>query len=326
MSSLSDRALDKIGRSLATSEIEGANVDDRYVLVRLVGEGGMGAVWEAEDSALGRRVALKIVDPIVAGPALTGRLVREAKLLAGLEHPGLVPVHDTGTLADGRVYCAMKLVRGERLDAHLANIRSRPDRLRLFLRVCEPVAFAHAHGVVHRDLKPSNVMVGPFGEVLVMDWGVAKVLAGAGDEEVRTAVSAPAPSGLIAGTAAGTVVGTRGWMAPEQERGEAGVDVRADIWALGRLLAFILADGDQIPKPLSSIVARACAESRGARYPSVEALAADVARYLDGEAVSAHPESILERAVRFARRHEVAILLLLAYLLARAAVYLIMRR
>ena len=106
-------------------------------------------------------------------PDVAARMLREARTLAQLEHPGIVPVHDVGTLADGRVFYAMKLVRGAPLDALPATPLA--ERLRIVERICEAVAFAHAHGVIHRDLKPQNVMVGPFGEVLVMDWGVAKL-------------------------------------------------------------------------------------------------------------------------------------------------------
>ena len=107
---------------------------------------------------------------------LSARLLREAKIIARLEHPGIVPVHDVGTLPDGRVFYTMKLVQGQRLDQHAAELGGVPERLRTFQKICEAVSFAHAHDVVHRDLKPQNIMVGRFGEVLVMDWGLAKLL------------------------------------------------------------------------------------------------------------------------------------------------------
>src|SRR4029077_8910875 len=130
-----------------------------------VGSGGMGTVYLAEDSALGRRVALKILDLPELRGELSARLLREAHILARLEHPGIVPVHDAGTLADGRVFYAMKFVKGERLDVLAARMEMLSDRLRVFQRICEAAAFAHAHGILHRDLKPENIMVGPFGEV-----------------------------------------------------------------------------------------------------------------------------------------------------------------
>ena len=141
-----------------------------YRLEEEIGRGGMGIVYRALDTRLERRVALKVVPP----GASVERIRREARVLAQLEHPGIVPVHDVGDLADGRVFYTMKLVAGAGLEAWLAAGPALADRLRVFERACEPVAFAHARGIVHRDLKPQNVMIGAFGEVLVMDWGVGE--------------------------------------------------------------------------------------------------------------------------------------------------------
>src|SRR5216684_2227612 len=135
--------------------------------------------------------------------ALARRLNREAHVLARLEHPGIVPVHDVGTLADGRVFYAMKFVEGQRLDKHIESVPSLPDRLRLFLRICDAVAFAHACGVLHRDLKPANVMVGAFGEVLVMDWGLAKILRDSAPSEAPAdpdAAIVQTPNALLSGS------------------------------------------------------------------------------------------------------------------------------
>src|SRR6516164_9083138 len=159
MKFLSDRALDRL-RGSGTPDLSGT----RYELRELIARGGMGAVYAAEDGKLNRRVALKVLDSTGAAPELTQRLIREARILAQLEHPGIVPVHDVGTLPDGRVYYTMKFVRGLRLDQYITQLDSLPQRLRLFLRVCDAVAFAHARGVLHRDLKPANIMVGSFGE------------------------------------------------------------------------------------------------------------------------------------------------------------------
>ena len=145
-----------------------------YELRGVLGSGGMGTVYRAWDRKLGREVALKVVN--ANAPAdLAHRAVREAGTLARLEHPGLVPVHEVGKLPDGRAFYTMKLVRGKRLDAALLEMTTLAERLGVFERICEAVAFAHAHGVVHRDLKPENVMIGEFGETLVLDWGAAKV-------------------------------------------------------------------------------------------------------------------------------------------------------
>ncbi|HYM80658.1 MAG TPA: serine/threonine-protein kinase, partial [Candidatus Limnocylindria bacterium] len=221
---LSDAALERLRQG------DGPCLPDHehYRVLEEIGRGGMGTVYRAEDVRLGRRVALKVLNLLDPSGDAAARMRREAQILARLEHPGIVPVHDAGTLADGRVFYAMKYVRGLRLDRWVASATSLAERLRLFTRVCEAVAFAHAEGVVHRDLKPENVMVGPFGEVLVMDWGVAKVLADPardGTGHAGTADPARAPSGPTASTPipsqpaqteAGTVLGTPGYMAPEQ--------------------------------------------------------------------------------------------------------------
>src|SRR5271155_2973002 len=164
-----------------------------YRFVGALGRGGMGAVFLVEDSRLGRRVAMKVLDLPDRSGALEARLVREARVLAQLEHPGIVPVHDAGSLSDGRVFYAMKYVEGRRLDQYAASRESPPERLRVFQKICDAVAFANDRGVLHRDLKPENVMVGPFGEVLVMDWGVARIVGGAtGQISARSASAASA--------------------------------------------------------------------------------------------------------------------------------------
>jgi serine/threonine protein kinase len=291
----------------------------------------MGSIWEAEDPELARSVAVKVLDLPDDSGDLAARLRLEARVLARLEHPGIVPVHDVGSLPDGRPFYAMKLVRGERLDAAAARLATLPERLRLFLRVCEPVAFAHAQGVVHRDLKPENVMVGPFGEVLVLDWGIARVISVAGLERSghlgADPASAPARTAApAAGTAAGSVLGTHGFMAPEQARGEDGVDHRADVFALGALLTALVGEAVSPSRRLAAIVARATAGRPDERYPDVGSLAADVTRLLDGEPVTAYRERSWERAARFAARHRVALLLVAAYLAARAAILLVYGR
>jgi serine/threonine-protein kinase len=164
--------------------------------------------------------------------------------------------------------------------------------------------------VIHRDLKPANVMVGEFGEVVVLDWGVAKVTA---DESSTPTHST---SGSNGNTADGVVIGTPGFMAPEQSAGAIGIDGRADVFALGAILRE-LAGVEKVSAPLHSVIRRATALNQDERYPSVDALAADVRAWLDGAAVSAYSESIWERAVRLYRRNSALILLLLAYLVVR---------
>ncbi len=295
-------------------------VDGRYTVLEEIGRGGMGAVYRVRDEALGREAAMKVTAATGPHAELDARLARESGVLAGLEHPGIVPVHDAGVLADGRRYYVMKLVRGLTLDRHLADVPGLHERLRLFERITEPVAFAHARGLVHRDLKPGNVMVGPFGEVLVMDWGVAKQLGGEGrgtrDEGTAAADGARAPHR----TDPGVVLGTPGFMAPEQAAGAAAeADQRADVYALGAILAGMIA-GLATPRPLRAIVARAMAEAPPDRYADARELAADVARFLDGAKVAAYAESWRERAARRLRPYRLAIALVLTYMVMRALV------
>jgi serine/threonine-protein kinase len=141
---------------------------DRYVVTEEIGRGGMGGIYLAHDELLGRDVAIKVSNAIGSAEA-EARLRREARVLAALEHPGIVPVHDAGRLADGRLFYVMKRVHGTTLRAFVETAPSLGDRLRVFERICDAVAFAHARGILHRDLTPDNVMVGEFGEVLVLD-------------------------------------------------------------------------------------------------------------------------------------------------------------
>ena len=319
MTGLPDETIRHLRRALAWPEVGG----ERYLPIEPIGQGGMGVVYRAMDRVLGREVALKVLRPELADEALEERLRREARILARLEHPGIVPVHDAGVLADGRVYYVMKLVHGVRLD-EFTRTATRGEALRLFLRLLDTIAFAHAQGIVHRDLKPSNIMVGSYGEVLVLDWGIARVL-GAPD----VADSVPAGDSVAAGaepaTRPGLVLGTPGFMAPEQARGEnAGLDHRADIYALGRLLAEVATRGGR-SRPLESIVGRATAPSPGDRYATAADLARDIVRLLDGGPVSAHREGSLERLGRLYQRYQTPILLVLAYLTMRL-LFLVFRR
>jgi serine/threonine protein kinase len=277
---------------------EWPDVGERYEITRRLGRGGMGIVYAAQDRVLQREVAIKVLHEIGSHAAVE-QLLAEAQILARLEHPGIVPVHDAGALADGRVFYVMKLVRGDRLDAAIAA-RTLNERLDVFLRICEAVAFAHANGIVHRDLKPDNVMLGTFGEALVMDWGVAKV------------AGAP-PDGAA-------VAGTPGYMAPEQERDARSVDARADIYALGVILEAMLPDA--APKALVAIARHARAAQVEQRYADVSALVRDVNQFREGAPVDAYRESPLERLARVYRRHRVPITLVLVYMVVRVILLL----
>jgi eukaryotic-like serine/threonine-protein kinase len=344
MKFLSDKALERLRDGSEEPDVQGT----RYRLLERVARGGMGVVYAAEDEKLQRRVALKVLEVPGTDSDLANRLIREARVLAQLEHPGIVPVHDVGTLADGRVFYTMKFVEGQRLDKFIRSVPSVPDRLRLFLRICDTVAFAHAHGILHRDLKPANVMVGPFGEVLVMDWGLAKVLHAKPKNEIRAndpdaaILEMPkqeAPFGDAPHNAAvtehGTVMGTPGYMSPEQARGDVDqLDVRSDIYSLGALLGFLLtpqpdilpATRRRLDKSLESICTKAASTIPAERYPTVQELAHDVSRYLDGLAVTAYRETLFEKAGRFYRRYRFFILLIATYLVMRVLILFFMRR
>ena len=340
MRHLSDKALTRLRDGAELPDLSGT----RYRLLGQIARGGMGVVYAAEDEKLERRVALKVLDVPGVEVELASRLMREARVLARLEHPGIVPVHDVGTLANGRVFYTMKFVEGQRLDKYLQTVDSIPDRLRIFLRVCDPVAFAHSRGVLHRDIKPANIMVGSFGEVLVMDWGLAKIVAqSAGDAlqhsgatlfESPKAVSTDTDTTQVSViTGHGTVLGTPGYMSPEQVRGEVqSLDSRSDIFSLGALLRFMLNERNslgsspRLDKSLQAIYEKASAEKPESRYASVQDLALDVSRYLDGLAVAARPESSFEKASRLYRRYRFFILLIAAYLLMRLILLLVLKR
>jgi eukaryotic-like serine/threonine-protein kinase len=248
-------------------------------------------------------------------------------LLAQLEHPGIVPVHDVGTLPDGRLFYTMKLVQGQRLDQRAAKFGGLPERLRMFQRICEAVSFAHAHGVLHRDLKPQNVMVGPFGEVLVMDWSLSKLLRAKNDvvEGGPRLSSPPAKESPATITAHVTILGTPGYMAPEQARGDvASLDQRVDIYSLGEVLKFLLegAFRDPIPKALTAICGKASAAEPQQQYDSAQELASDVAHYLDGLPVQAYPEGPFARLWRWSGKNSAWLLLILAYVLMRTLLIL----
>ena len=236
-------------------------------------------VYRARDPLLERSVALKVTDAAWA---------EEARLIARLEHPSIVPVYEAGELPDGRVFYAMKLVQGARLDQYAAGERSLPDRLRVVRRVGEALAYAHSCGVLHRDLKPQNVMVGAFGEVYVMDWGIAGV------------------------------AGTPPFRAPESEP-----DSRSDVFALGALLRAVLPDS--APRPLLAIAQRATRPLPEERYTSVTALLEDIERFEDGSAVSAYAEPVAERLRRFVARNAVLLALLGAYASVKFLLFIFLR-
>jgi hypothetical protein len=312
----------------------------RYTLTRLHGEGGLGQVWVGHDNDLDREVAIKQIKPgRAAHPEMFRRFLKEAKITGQLEHPNIVPVYELGRGADDQQpFYAMRFVRGRTLREAIAEYHAkrragtedpldRPRLLQSFISVCQAINYAHEHGVIHRDLKPANVVLGRYGEVVVLDWGLAKVVGQA--EESATRISsddAPADA-----TQAGQALGSPAYMAPEQAEGRIDlVDRRTDIYGLGAMLFEILtgraphggigtsgllrriAAGETplargvnptVPPPLEAVCARAMARDRAARYESPAALAEDVQRWLADEPVKAYPEPLRARIGRKLRRH-----------------------
>lgn len=225
----------------------GAEIETRYGVKSLLGQGGMGEVYLCDDEWIGREVAMKVAhDDQAAQSHLRARFVREALVQGQLEHPSVVPVYDLGRRPDGAMFFTMKRVRGHTLAAIIDGLRrgdpaisrtyTRRRLLSAMSQVCLTVSFAHSRGVVHRDLKPENVMLGDFGEVYVLDWGVAKVLEDAWAGRASAAAGAP-----IGRTQAGALIGTPGYASPEQVRGDAGVGAPSDVYALGAILFELLA-------------------------------------------------------------------------------------
>jgi serine/threonine protein kinase len=264
---VSDSVLEHLRLVTALPDLTGT----RYELKSEIGRGGMGVVYAARDRDLDRRVALKVLEVPITG---------EAQLIARLEHPSIVPVFETGTLADGRSFYAMKLVSGARLDHYGADNHTLSERLRVIRRVGEALAYAHSQGVVHRDLKPQNIMVGEFGEVYVMDWGVE------------------------------AVAGTAGFRAPEST-----LDRLSDVYALGALLKFLASTS--VSPAVTAIAEKAMSADRRERYDSVTGLLADVDRFEQGLAVEAWSEPVWHRLRRFASRNAVLLWLLAAYTLVK---------
>ena len=271
-----------------------------YEVGKLLGRGGMGEVMVATDEQIGRQVAIKRIRGDV-GPMAEARFLREAQIQARLDHPAIVPVHQIGRDPDGKPFFTMKRVTGTTL-ADTIEHASPQQLLRIFIDVCNAIDFAHSRGIVHRDLKPANIMLGDFGEVYVLDWGVARVLAEAEDAQAGLA-RVPTDSGQ---TELGSMLGTPGYMSPEQVRGES-VGTATDVYALGSILFELLtrealhprgaaaisatlmqptaAPSDRkrdVPPELDSATQAALAAGPGQR-PTARALADRVQKYLDGD-------------------------------------------
>jgi WD40 repeat protein/predicted Ser/Thr protein kinase len=294
----------------------------RYRLIRLIGQGGMGAVYEAEQDLPRRTVALKVLRPGLASPSLLKRFRHESQILGRLHHPGIAQVYEAGLADDGQPFFAMEFIRGLPLDEY-AQIRAKTlqARVELLARVCDAVQHAHDQGVIHRDLKPTNILVEETGQPKVLDFGVAR----ATDADLLTEAAL---------TQTGQLLGTPNYMSPEQVTGDpAAIDQRADVYALGVILfelaahrlpfrlenrplaetARLILEADpprlgsidpELRGDVETIVAKALEKDRARRYSSAADLAADLRRWLVHEPILARPPSALYHLRKFAERHQ----------------------
>ncbi len=307
-----------------------ASVDaQNYDVGDEVARGGLGRILKAHDKRLNRPVAIKVLRVRDRDAEL--RFMREALTTAKLQHPAIVPIYEAGRWPDGEPFYAMKLLTGKSLSDLVAERPALADRLALLpncIAVVEAIAYAHEHRVIHRDLKPANVMVGEFGETLVIDWGLAKDLDGEPDEPSGRGIE-KTPVVFATETIAGAVLGTPAYMPPEQAAGMR-VDERADVYALGAMLYHVLRGTSPldemspaeamrrvmqgplqdiaalvqgVPEDLAAIVRKAMAHARSQRYPSAKELAADLRRFQTGQLVSVRSYSRLERVGRWANRY-----------------------
>ena len=304
----------------------------RYQLGEEIARGGMGRVVEAMDTTLGRVVALK--EALSLDPDSLRRFARETRITARLEHPAIVPVHDAGMGPNGAPYYVMRKIGGKPLEKFVAMGETLESRLALvphMVAAANAIAHAHERGIVHRDIKPSNILVGDLGEVIVIDWGLAKVI-----DEVEDEVGGPVLVDLDDNlkTRAGIVYGTPGFMAPEQLRGRP-VDARCDVYALGATLYHLLsrkpphhaltADAmmkaavnapptpigelvSGVPPELSTIIDKALAHDPDERYQDARSLAEDLNRFLTGQLVASHHYTPRERVTRFVKKHKVPVI------------------
>ena len=345
--------LDLDGASLAgVNEAPG-----RYAYVREYARGGMGRILLVHDAYLGREVALKellpgrldtpgddrAISPGQLGTPAFARLVREARITGQLEHPSIVPVYELGYREDGTLYYTMKFVRGRTLRQAISEASGLDERLRLlghFIDLCQAIAYAHSRRVLHRDIKPRNVMVGEFGETVVLDWGLAKAKDA---EDVRADGDAPTMRMMyigeeaeVAKTQDGEALGTPIYMSPEQAKGQLGqIDERSDVYSLGAVLYEIItgippfkgASSEQVirqvleeePKAIASIAPnappelvaicrRAMAKDPASRYPAAQDIAEEIQRFLAGALVRSYAYRRSERLRRFIRRNRALVL------------------
>ncbi|MBF2052475.1 MAG: protein kinase [Candidatus Sericytochromatia bacterium] len=333
---------------------------ERYQLLQTLGAGAMGEVLAAQDQNLRRKVAYKQIHAQMAvHPEVLSRFVKEAQITAQLGHPNIIPIYDLETHADGKTAYTMKLIQGKTLKELIQAARedfehagqARPEHsletlLGYFLKVCDAMHYAHVRGVIHRDLKPANLMVGPYGEVYVMDWGIARLISEpeASHENLVRLIEPDQTQPLFEQTQMGKILGTPRYMSPQQAAGKnEALDGRSDLFALGLILfemvclkpAFQASDQlsllkkvlkaeketlvhpyrQPIAPELAAIIHKATARKPEARYRHVAEMADDLRRYLRGEAVLARPDNLRQKLQRWMGQHPVLSLGLLTLVL-----------
>ncbi|MBV6515457.1 MAG: protein kinase [Planctomycetaceae bacterium] len=326
---------------------QGGGAYKRYTVIREIARGGMGKVLEVEDNDLRRSVALKVLRKEMLGRKdLVERFLEEAQITGQLEHPNIVPVHEIGVDGRGNLYFTMKLVEGEELSSVLKRLRqgdanatrSYPlSRLvEIFIKLCEGLAFAHSRGVIHRDLKPANIMVGRFGEVQIMDWGVSKIV-GTREETAERTVASDRRDAHAGTTMVGAILGTPTYMSPEQARGETDtLDVQSDIFSLGVILYEILclklpwtgknseeildqvreydpeppsrrAQDRAIPQELEQLAMRCLNKDPRARIQSTQDLIENLRSWQEGKTLSAVEYTMGQLVRKWLARHRKAV-------------------
>mgnify|MGYP001605298102 CR=1 FL=1 len=335
---LLSRSIDLFSVRPAGSELEIPipQLPERYEFLDVLGAGGVGLVLRVRDRVLKREVALKVVRTFTASPRARERFLKEAQTTAQLAHPGIIPLYDLGETESGDYFVTMKIVQGQgtlrdamREHARRPGTRSRNRLLRHLIEIANALGYAHQESVVHRDLKPENVMIGSYGETLLVDWGLAKILG-----EVERAVEGERPrieSDVTDLTHDGAILGTLRYMSPEQAGGEnESVDGTTDLWALGVILYEILAgeppfDGVElgallgairhrtladprtkdrtIPAELAAIAMKCLERRRPDRYASATQLAEDLQAFLESRSVRALSDPWRRRLVKLCRRN-----------------------